>query len=243
VHTKLLALLLAAFFVTQEAGAESSVTLKPYTARYNVRYKGLSGGDIEFTLRNEGHGRYVYRSHLLPNFIGSLFASDQAEDSSTVLVDGTDVQPLQFRSEDGSKSTAKDIRYDFDWKENAVSGQVSGRYKDHDFEMTVPRGVQDRLSIQLAATLALQAGRDPGTLIMLEKDELQEYTILRQGNEHIHVAAGDYDTLVLQSERSGSNRSTRYWYAGKLGYIPVRAERSTKGKVDIVMELRSVRFD
>jgi hypothetical protein len=74
---------------------------------------------------------------------------------------------------------------------------------------------------------------------MLEKDQLQEYHITRVGNERVRVAAGEYDVVVLKSERHGSSRSTRYWYAPQPGYIPVRAERSTKGKVDIVMELKS----
>jgi hypothetical protein len=103
----------------------------------------------------------------------------------------------------------------------------------------VPAGVQDRLSIQLAASLALQAGREPGQLVMIEKDELQNYNITRVGNEHVKVAAGEYDVVVLKSERDGSSRTTRYWNAAKLNYIPVRAERSTKGTVDIVMELKS----
>lgn len=232
---RFLLLVLAMGLMPAATMAQDSVAvLKPYTARYNVRYRGLSGGDIEFTLKSMGNGRYVFTSHLLPNFIGSLFASDQAEDRSEMQLNG-ELKPLHFRSEDGTSKTDKDQSYDFDWN----TGKVSGRFRDHDFTLGVPVGVQDRLSIQLAASLALQAGREPGKLIMLERDELQEYQITRQGNEHIHTAAGEYDTVLLKSERADSNRITRYWYAAQLGYIPVRAERSTKGKVDIVMELKS----
>lgn len=221
--------------------AQNVTGLKPYTARYNVKYRGMSGGEIEFTLKSEGNGRYVYSSHLLPNFLGSLFTSDQAEDTSQIMLDDAGLRPLKFQSDDGTKNTEKDISYVFDWNNTAAAGSVAGHYQDRDFNMDVPRGVQDRLSIQLAAMLALQAGREPGKLVMLEKDELQNYSILRQGNEHVQVPAGEYDTLVLKSERTGSSRSTRYWYAAKLGYIPVRAERISKGKVDIVMELKSYR--
>jgi hypothetical protein len=223
----------------QQDSATARPTLHPYTARYNVRYHGISGGDIEVTLKAEGNGRYLFRSHLLPNFLGSLFTSDQAEDSSELELTDAGLRPLKFRSEDGSKNTDKDISLDFDWAQDRVKGHANGK----DFEMKVPKGTQERLSIQLAASLILQADRDPGTLTMLERDELQQYTITRKGKEHITTAAGDYDTAVLNSERiGGSSRSTRYWYAEKLGYVVVRAERLSHGKVDIVMELKSVKM-
>ncbi len=235
---KSLALLLIALFTAQVVVAQNSVALKPYTARFHVKYRGMSGGDIEFTLKSEGNGHYVFSSHLLPNFLGSLFTSDQAEDTSHLLFDGSSIKPLLFSSEDGSNNTSKDIRYEFDWTSNSVKG----RYRDQDFRLQLPVGTQDRLSIQLAASLALQAGREPGQLIMLERNEPQEYSILREDTVKVKTSAGDYDTMILKSERKGSDRSTRYWYAAQLGYLPVRAERSTRGKVDIVMELKSFQF-
>jgi hypothetical protein len=212
-------------------------TLRPYVARYNVRYHGLSGGDIEFTLKNEGNGRYVFASHLLPNFLGRFFTSDQAEDRSEMSFANGELKPLHFVSEDGTSKTDNDLRYDFDW----ATRKATGRFREHDFTLNLPANTQDRLSIQLAASLALQAGHEPGKLIMLERDELQEYHITEQGKEHISTKGGDYDTVLLKSEREGSSRTTQYWYAPALNYIPVRAERSTNGKVDIVMELKSYR--
>lgn len=231
-------LLLILLHISNSALAQDKPTLKPYTARYNVKFRGLSGGDIVFTLKNQGTNQFVFSSRLLPNLLGGLFTSDQAQDSSTFLFEEGILKPVQFSSEDGRNNTENDIRYQFDWNSN----QVKGHFKDKDFAFTVPRGVQDRLSIQLSASLALQANKDPGKLIMMEKDELQEYTITRQGTERVSNEAGQFETVILKSERSGSDRVTRYWYANSLGFIPVRAERSTKGKVDIVMELKSFRF-
>lgn len=227
-------------FMSPVYAEQKNVGLRPYTARYQVSYRGLSGGDLEFSLQRQGNGQYEYSSHIFPNFLGGLFASDQAEDTSLIAVNGETIRPLKFRSEDGTRKTEKDIRLDFDWSKNAVSGHA----KEMDFSFDVPAGVQDRLSIQLAASLALQAGRDPGKLSMVEGNELKEYNITQENTEHVRVPAGEYDTLVLKSERvdSSSSRVTRYWYAPQLGYLPVRAERSSKGKVDIVMELKSIKF-
>ncbi len=231
-------LALMVMLLSQVTLAQNAPTLKPYTARYHVTYRGMSGGEIEFSLKSQGADRYVFSSHLLPNFFGSMFASDQAEDSSQLTFDSNGLRPQQFHSEDGRTKTNRDVRYDFDWS----SRRVKGRFRDQDFTLDLVDGVQDRLSIQLAASLALQAGREPGKLTMIERNELQEFTIVKQGTEKVRTAAGEFDTVVLKSERTGSTRSTRYWYAAKLGYIPVRAERTSKGKVDIVMELKSVQL-
>lgn len=216
------------------------VMLRPYTARYNVKFHGLSGGDIEATLTSLGNNRYRFRSHLLPNFLGSFFTSDQAEDVSEfeVTPEGL-IRPLKFRSEDGSSKTKDDIALDFDWNTNTVKG----RAEEKDISMPVPVGAQDRLTIQLTASLALQAKRDIGTLSMQERNELQQFKITQQNIEQVHTDVGDFNATILLSERlGGSSRSSRYWYASELGFIPVHAERSSHGKVDIVMQLKSVKL-
>ncbi len=215
------------------------VMLRPYTARYNVRFHGISGGDVEATLVDLGNGHYRFRSHLLPNFLGRFFTSDQAEDVSEFeLTDEGMIRPLHFRSDDGTSNTKDDIALDFDWTSNTVTGRAN----DKNFSKPVPAGTQDRLTIQLCASLALQARRDLGVLNMQERDELQQFRITRQGTEHVHNDAGDFNAVVLLSERvGGSARSSRYWYAPELGYIPVHAERSSHGKVDIVMEMKWIK--
>jgi hypothetical protein len=225
--------------LVQPTFAQSSVGLRPYTARYTVSYRGLDGGDIEFRLERLDNDQYKFSSHLFPSFLGSFFASDQAEDSTVFELTRGEIRPLHFRSEDGTSDTKKDIRMDFGWNRNKVTGRVG----DTDFEVNVPAGAQDRMSIQLAASLALQAGREPGQLVLVEKNETQEYTIKQQGMERTRVPAGEYDTIVLNSQRTGSSRATRYWYAPQLNYLPARAERTSKGKVDIVMKLKSFKFN
>lgn len=217
------------------------VMLRPYTARYNVRFHGISGGDIEATLVNLGNNHYRFRSHLLPNFLGQLFTSDQAEDVSEfeVTPEGL-IRPLHFRSEDGTSNTKNTIALDFDWTSNTVKG----RAEDKDISMPVAPGTQDRLTIQLTASLALQGKHDIGTVDMQERNELQQFKITQQGTEQVHNDAGDFNAVVLLSERvGGSSRSSRYWYAPELGYIPVHAERSSHGKVDIVMQLKWVKLN
>ena len=58
-----------------QAKAEVSATtpLRPFTARYEARYYGVSGGTIELTLRKGAQpNEYVYESHAKPGLIASF---------------------------------------------------------------------------------------------------------------------------------------------------------------------------
>jgi len=46
------------------------------------------------------------------------------------------------------------------------------------------------------------------------------------------------DTVVLRSTRVGnSSRVNRYWTAAEFGYVPVKAERTNKEKIDLTLRL------
>jgi len=76
----------------------------------------------------------------------------------------------------------------------------------------------------------LRAGREPGTISMIEKDRVKyyRYTFLRR--EKLKTAIGEIDTVVYRSARDGSDRETITWHAPTLGYVAVQAEQLIDGK-------------
>ena len=95
----------------------------------------------------------------------------------------------------------------------------------------------DRLSIQLGAMTSLLQGQEPGTIAMVNGDNIRHYTYTRGKTETVQSRLGALDTVVYESTRPNSNRISRVWHAPSLEFIAARAEQIRKGKVETVMTL------
>ena len=126
--------------------ADSADTrLKPYTARYQVSYRGLAGGYVESSLQpGSAPGIWLYATRAFPNFLSRIAISPAAREHSTMQITNEGVRPLEFEFNDGSAEDAKDIRLKFDWQAGRVTGLADG--KPIDFE--IEPGTQDTASVQ-----------------------------------------------------------------------------------------------
>jgi hypothetical protein len=69
---------------------------------------------------------------------------------------------------------------------------------------------------------------------------LKEFNYTQEGAAKIRTDIGELDTVIVNSQRTGNNRVLRMWFAPSLGFVPVHAERSRDGKVEITMRIKSV---
>jgi len=215
--------------------------LRPFTARYQARFHGLSGGILEFTLRKGAQpNEYIYESRAEPSLLGSLLISDSARESSTLIADANGVRPMIFFSDDGKKGDDKDSSLKFDWEQK----RLSGRSETVDMNRELPDGLQDHLSVQVAVIWALQHGTPLGEFPLVDGGEIKRYRYTKEGPATITYKGRQLDTVVISSERADSpgGRINRYWHAAEFGNIPVKAQRSRNGKVDLTMELVDVKF-
>lgn len=232
-------ILTAAVVPTMTAAAVTSeaVTPEPYSAVYSVSYRGFHAGLLHFDLKSGEPGMYVYQSHAEPSLLARLVVSSKAEERSVIQIDGNGVQPLYWVMDDGKSGHEDDGVLEFAWDEELVSGEVEGQR----VELPTEPGLQDRLSIQIEVMTALLRAREPGTIPMIDEDEIKRYSYTRAGEERIATKMGEFETVIYESTRPGSSRLSRIWHAPVLGYIPVRAEQLRKGKLETVMELVKVK--
>jgi hypothetical protein len=228
-----------AIHVSQAApGAEATRTgaaLAAYKARYQVSYRGLSGGQIESSLRpGETAGLWLYETRAYPNLLGRVAVSPQARERSSMQVsDSGRVRPLAFNFDDGSDEGAKDVRLTFDWLANRVRGEAAGKPVD----MEVTADTQDTASVQAAMLVELLAGREPTGFPIITGNKLREYRYWREGRATVVTPFGQYDAVVWASQRDGSTRVTKVWHAPSLGYVPVQAIQYRKGQPEVQMRL------
>jgi hypothetical protein len=215
----------------------NAVDLVPFKATYAVSYMGVRAGLLHFELRAAGDGRYVYETHATPGLVASFIISKKAIERSIMHIDADGVRPLSWSLDDGKSGKENDGALEFAWAAKRVTGTVQGERVD----LPTEPGLQDRLSFQIAAMIALLRGDEPGTIPMLDDDRIKPYSYSYKGAAgRIETPAGEFDTVVYESTRPRSKRFSRIWHAPALGYLAVRFERLNRDKVETVMELVSV---
>ncbi len=215
-------------------GTAAAPALQPYTARYQVGYKALSGGQIEATLkRGSGPGRWIYETQAFPNVIGRIAVSPKAREHSTMELTADGMRPLSYEFNDGSADVDQDVRLSFDWSALKVSGRADGK----DFTLDIEPGTQDTASVQAAMIAALAAGRAPSGFPIVTGSKLREYRYWSEGKETVSTPLGRYETVIWASQRNGSDRIAKVWHAPALGHLPVQAIQFRKGKQLVQMKL------
>lgn len=218
--------------------------LEPYTARFAVEYRGLGVGTSEMSLRQEapagtggGEPRFTFTTRSTPKGLATLVVPGVVVQRTTFAVDAGGLRPLSYSMDDGSKRTGRDVRLAFDWERHRVSGVA----EDQRVDLPLAAGTQDALTLGLQVKWLLMQQRTPGTMVMVEKDKAKEYRYVFERRERLETALGPVDTVVWRSERPGSNRVTRTWYAPSMAYLPVRAEQLKDGSLQMAFSVLSYR--
>jgi hypothetical protein len=213
---------------------EADAGLQPYRARYQVSFRGLSGGQIESSLsRGSVTGQWLYETRAYPSMLARVAVSPQAREHGVMQVTAAGVRPLTFDFNDGSEGAQKDVRFAFDW----TAGRVRGEAQGAPFDLAVKPGTQDTASVQAAMIMDLLAGRQPQGFTILTGSKLRDYRYWPEGKATIVTPYGQFETVIWANQRSGSTRLTKVWHAPALGYVPIQAVQYRKGQAETQMKL------
>lgn len=226
---------LAAIMMMASIGAHATTTVpQPFVATYAVTFRGLSAGTLTMRWNREGDSnRYVFETKANPSALAKLVVSGTAFERTTVELTAQGLRPLTWEADGGRSGEDGNGKLEFDWANNVVAGTYEGK----SVRLPLEPGMFDRLSIQIGVMAALIDGREPGTIAMVNGDDIRHYTYTRGKEETLASPMGELQTQVYESTRPGSNRVSRVWHVPSLEYAPARAEQVRKGKVETVMTL------
>jgi hypothetical protein len=235
--SSLLTSTVATAVLASSAHADAAVP-RPFSATYAVSYRGIGAGTITFDFAHDAAtGRYIYETHASPSALARLFVSRAAMERSVMEIDAAGTRPIEWQLDDGKSGKQDDGELHFDWSRNAVTGVVEGET----INLAAEPGTQDRSSIQIAVTTALLRGVEPGTIALIDDNRIKRYVYTKKEQATVDSALGKIETVIYESAREGgSSRTSRFWMAPSLEFLPVRAEQIRKGKVETVMELQKV---
>ena len=212
--------------------------LAPFVAEYDVRYGRMAVGTSRTELA-ESNGRWSLESTSTASGFARVIASGTLRQRSEFDLLAEGPRPRRYTFDDGTGRTSRDITLEFDWQ----AGRVRGTAEDAPVDLATVAGLQDAASMQALVLARLRAGREPGTIAMIEKDKVKyyRYTLLRR--ETLKTAIGDVETVVYRSARDGSGRETLTWHAPKLGFAAVQAEQRIDGKRGFHTYIRRIQGD
>lgn len=222
--------------LTAEASAAATAP-KPFTATYAVSFRGIEGGTLRMELRHDVRsGHYIFETSADPSVLARLFVSREASERSVLEMTPQGMRPISWEADDGKSGNKGDGRLQFNWETKTVTGTFEGK----PVSLALEPGVLDRQSIQIGAMAALLSGQEPGTIAMVNGDNIRHYTYTRGKTETMDTKLGRLEAIIYESTRPNSNRVSRVWHAPALEYLPVRAEQVRKGRVETVMTLVAV---
>lgn len=233
----MLAVIAAGLAAATSATAAEVPAPAPFVAKFAIEWKGLTAGYSTLELARVGPDTYTYRSRNLARGIFRLAFPDAISQLSTFsIVDGA-VRPSRYEADDGKPDSDQAVALQFDWH----TGRVTGSAMKKPVDVALEPGTQDAMSVQIALMSELAAGRSPKRFWLMDNDEIKEYQYVREGTDTLDTPLGKLATVIYRSERAGSDRVTRLWLAPELGYLPVRAERRRKDKVDFELTIQELK--
>ncbi len=216
----------------QQAPAQQA-RLQPFEASYLWYWHGAPIAFSRVSLQHQSDDLWVYSSTTRPRGIGRLYPL-HPDLESLMRVMGDNVEPLHFKATGGGRG--HDSNLSFDWQQ----GHATGLYEGTNIDLPITPGAQDDLSVQIAILAKLLAGRTPDRLLEIAKDGVRDYDYQREGEEPLDTALGRIDTTVYSSHHAGSPRTTRFWCAPSLGYIPLQVQQRRGSDIEWTMKIRSL---
>lgn len=195
--------------------------LLPFEAHYAWTLKGIAAGRSTLTLQQLEGERWRYASRSVASGLFRLIARGDITQDSQLRISNGQVLPEQYRGDDGTSATNRDVELHFDWH----AGRVKGVYEDSAVDMPIEPGVQDDMSIQIALMNELLRGQVPRSFRLVDRNVTKDYAYSLVESVTLDTPLGPQRAQVYRSQKLGSASSVLYWCAPELGFLPLKVER------------------
>jgi hypothetical protein len=204
------------------AGAADALT--PHSAEYRVKISVLSGELLtRLSATDDGYqATYLVK----PKGLASVIANGTIEATSDFVDAGSGFLPVHHVTADSISKDKIQADLAFDWDTKTVAGTLNGQ----PLEQSLDAIVHDFVTLQYEIGRDLRNDAIKDNYILFEPDELKHLQVQIVGTETVEVPHGTYEVVGVRHQREGSSRTTTFWFAPELDYLPVIIERHRKGK-------------
>ncbi|WP_350657460.1 DUF3108 domain-containing protein [Psychrobacter sp. S1-30-MNA-CIBAN-0213] len=197
----------------------SAKTVQPSNADYSFTVEDKYKGTANRTLSKSGD---TWKYNVKARVAGVASASQ----NSAFTINGNNVSPTQASTTYKLLGIGRTHKLDF----NPSSKKVTSNYKGKTTTMNMAQQAFDDLSLEVQIRQDLLNGKFSGNYYMAKKDKVEKTPFKKSGNTKITVPAGTFDTVRVDRVHDDNSRSTSFWLAPSLDYLPVKVSQINDGK-------------
>ncbi len=207
----------------------SAKTIQPSTADYSFTVEDKYKGTATRTLNKSGN---TWNYNVDARVAGVASASQ----SSTFTIIGNNVSPSKASTTYKLLGIGRTHNLSF----NSAGKKVTSSYKGKTTTSNMAQQAFDNLSLEVQIRQDLLNGKFSGNYYVAKKDKVERTPFKKSGNTKITVPAGTFDTVRVDRIHDDNSRSTSFWLAPSLDYLPVKVSQVNDGK-KMDLELSKVR--
>jgi len=209
-----------------------------FEASFSMNALGGKVGEVDWMLAVEAGAGMTLSTRSRTAGLAALVRNVEEDELSALRWHGGVLRPVRYRYERRGDKRARVVAIDLAWDESKARGNGRGGA----WELPVPQGTVDELSVQLALIADLRAGHRQLSYPVIDDGTLEAMAFRVAGAERLDTRLGELDTVRVERVRD-DDRATTYWFAPALGYMPVRIlhEERDGWSVDLRIESLSGR--
>ena len=197
----------------------SAKNIEPSSANYSFTVEDKYKGTATRTLNKDGN---TWKYNVNARVAGVASAAQD----STFSINGNNVVPTQASTTYKLLGVGRTHKLDF----NPSSKKVVSNYRGKSTTMNMAQQAFDDLSLEVQIRQDLLNGKFSGNYYMAKKDKVKKTPVKKSGNTKITVPAGTFDTVRVDRVHDDNSRSTSFWLAPSLDYLPVKVSQINDGK-------------
>ena len=197
----------------------SAKTIQPSSANYSFTVEDKYKGTATRTLNKSGN---TWKYDVKARVAGVASAAQ----NSTFTLSGNNVTPAHASTTYKLFGIGRTHKLNY----NPASKKVASTYRGKTVNMDMAQQAFDDLSLEVQIRQDLLNGKFSGNYHMVRKDKIQKTPFKKSGNPKVTVPAGTFDTVRVDRVHDDNSRSTSFWLAPSLDYLPVKVTQVNDGK-------------
>ena len=208
------------------ATALASITLSsayavvPFTATYSFNLDNKASGTAVRKLSRQGN-QWVY------NFDARVPVIATASEKSVFSLSNHQVVSQHYQRQ--YKILVHNQQTSLDFNNASKSIQVKRDQKSS--QLPWQAGVLDDLNVEIQLREDLKKGGLKSTYLIADQKDITPRQFINEGSVKVNTSSGSYDAVKVRINHQKKDKSTVFWLAPSLDYLPVKVTHNDDGSV------------